>query len=438
MERITTAVIQAGGKGTRLRELTKDEIPKPLLPMNGKPMMEWQLLSLADYGVSEFIFIIGHLGEKVKAYFEDGSSWGVRIEYIEEDQPLGSAGALYFLKDRLRGRDFFLIFGDVMFNMDMNRMMDFHLDKSGLATLVVHPNAHPYDSDLVVLNQDSQVVGFDSKNNNRDYWYDNCVNAGIYVLSGEILDRLTIQRRVDMEKDLIVPLLDSKRIFGYRTPEYVKDAGTVNRFLQVESDFSNGVAERKNLRNRQRCIFLDRDGTINQYNGFISCPETFELEDCAGEAVALINNSGYLAIVITNQPVVARGACTIEELESIHKKMTSLLGEKGAYLDDIVYCPHHPDRGYPGENAAYKISCECRKPKTGLVEEMIEKYHIDREKSYFVGDSTIDIQTGLNAGLHTVLVRTGLAGKDGKYNVNAEYVAENLLEAVDEIVRTGT
>lgn len=94
-----TAVIQAGGKGTRLIKLTGDNIPKPLLKVNGKPMIEWQIENIRKYGVRNFVIIIGHLGEKIKEYFQDGSKLGVRIEYVEEKEPLGSAGALYYLKE---------------------------------------------------------------------------------------------------------------------------------------------------------------------------------------------------------------------------------------------------------------------------------------------------------------------------------------------------
>lgn len=148
----------------------------------------------------------------------------------------------------------------------------------------------------------------------------------------------------------------------------------------------------------------------------------------------MINSSNYLAIVVTNQSVVARGICDITEVENMHKKMEILLGEKGAYLDDIIFCPHHPDKGYPEENADYKIKCKCRKPLTGMIDRMIEKYNISKEQSYIVGDTTTDIQLGKNAGIKTVLVHTGQSGKDGKYHVCADVEADDILDAVRKIV----
>ena len=216
--------------------------------------------------------------------------------------------------------------------------------------------------------------------------------------------------------------------------EYIKDVGTVERIELAAKEINNGLISDRCLKNKQKAIFMDRDGTINKYNGLVYKEEQFELEDCAYDAIRMINGSGYLGIIITNQPVVARGLCDIEDVENIHNKMETMLGEKGAYLDDIFYCPHHPDKGYPEENPLYKIKCHCRKPDTGMIEEAANKYNIDLSRSWFVGDTTMDIQTGKNAGLKTILVKTGIGGEDGKYDAKADYICDNLEEAVKLII----
>ena len=429
------AVIQGGGKGTRMVSLTHDRIPKPMLPLNGKPMLAWQIEDIAAYGIKEFVIIIGHLGEKIKEYFGDGTYYGVTIQYIEESEPLGSAGALYYLKRMYPDRDFILVFGDVMFCLDWERILSFHEEKKAEATLLAHPNSHPYDSDLLLLDKNGAVLGIDEKGNHRDYWYASCVNAGIYVLDRKFIRQFIKLEKRDLEKDVLLTRIHEGNVFAYLTSEYVKDAGTPERFAQAAEEQRIGVWEAKCLRNSQKCIFLDRDGTINRYNGLIYREEQLVLEECVAEAVRKINQSGYLAIAITNQPVVARGLCDMADVEAIHKKLETLLGEKGAYLDAITFCPHHPDRGYPEENPLYKIPCNCRKPKIGMIESMAEKFNIDLSASYMIGDSTVDIQTGINAGLKTVLVKTGQAGKDGKYEAKADRDAEDLLEAVTMILK---
>lgn len=426
------AVIQAGGKGTRLRALTKDKIPKPLLKINGKPMLEWQIENLIRYGIKEVIIIIGHLGEKIQEYFGNGSGWGINITYIKEEKPLGSAGALYFLGDKKK--DVVFIFGDVMFDLNWERFMNFHEKKMGLVTLLVHPNSHPYDSDLVMMSNENRVIGFDYKNNIRKDYYDNCVNSGLYIMTAEVIDSFREEAYSDLERDILPDLIAKGMVYGYRTPEYVKDAGTPERFKTVSNEQKKGIWSKKNLERAQKCIFLDRDGTVNKYNGLISAPDGLELETNAAEAVRKINESEYLAVVVTNQPVVARGMCDIDMIEEIHRKMSTLLGKEGAYLDDVVFCPHHPNKGYPEENTKYKIKCTCRKPLTGMIDEMVEKYHIDKAQSYVIGDTTTDIQLGRNAGIKTVLVHTGQAGRDGKYDVCADIEAEDLLDAVGKIL----
>lgn len=435
MRRNYVAVIQGGGKGTRMVSLTHDRIPKPMLPLNGKPMLAWQIEDIAAYGIKEFIIIIGHLGEKIKEYFGDGAYHGVTIQYIEEEEPLGSAGALYYLKRMYPDRDFIFVFGDVMFCLDWARMLSFHEEKRAEATLLAHPNSHPYDSDLLLLGKDGAVLGIDEKGNHRDYWYANCVNAGIYVLDRKFIRQFIKLEKRDLEKDVLLTRIHEGKIFAYLTPEYVKDAGTPERFAQAAEEQRRGIWEAKCLKNSQKCIFLDRDGTINRYNGLIYREEQLVLEEGAAEAIRKINQSEYLAIAVTNQPVVARGLCDMTDLEDIHKKLETLLGERGAYLDAIMFCPHHPDRGYPEENPLYKIPCNCRKPKIGMIEDMAEKFHIDLSASCMVGDSTVDIKTGINAGLKTVLVKTGQAGKDGKHEARADREAENLLEAVTMILK---
>ncbi len=434
MTKTYTAVIQAGGKGTRMRELTQDRIPKPMLELGGKPMILWQVENLKKYDIKEFIFIIGHLGEKVREYFGNGESFGVHIRYIEEKEPLGSGGALCYLKDFVGDNEVLLVFGDVMFDIDVPRLLSFHEEKEAEVTLLVHPNAHPKDSDLVVMDENSKVLRFDFAKNMRDYYYDNCVNAGIYVLGSSLIKSLGEAKPLDLEKELFKNSLEDGRIYGYSTTEYVKDAGTPKRFRAVEGELLQGVWKRRNLESLQKCVFLDRDGTLNKYRGLVSKPEELELEEGAAEAIALLNASGYLAILVTNQPVVARGLCSLEEVREIHRKLSVLLGEKGAYLDDMIFCPHHPDKGYPEENPAYKIPCHCRKPDIGMVEEMAKKHHVDIKNSWFIGDTTVDVQTGKNAGLRTILVKTGEAGRDGKYDVQADFEAENILAAVKKIV----
>jgi histidinol-phosphate phosphatase family protein len=430
------AIIQAGGKGTRLRNVTKDEIPKPMVPILGKPLLQWQIEKLKEYGITDIFIIIGYLGVAIKSYFGNGGRFGVRVTYIEEQEPLGTGGGLYYLKD-IVGEDesIFLIYGDVFFDIDFNRMIKFHNEKQAVITAFVHPNSHPDDSDLLEINDEHEITGILSKHEERNDWYQNLVNAAFYIVNGSVINKMGCLQKLDFERDILQRyIISEERVFGYKSTEYIKDAGTEERLNEIGKNIKSGLVEKRNLRNTQKCIFLDRDGTLNRKNGLIETAEKLELMEGIAEAIRKINSSEYLAICITNQPVVARGMCSIEDVEYIHKKLQTLLGLAGAYLDDIKFCPHHPDKGYPEENPLYKVNCNCRKPAIGMIEEMAERYNISLADSWMIGDTTTDIQTGINAGMHTALVLTGEAGMDGKYQVSSELTGSSLDGIIGKIL----
>jgi len=382
-------VIMAGGRGTRIAELHSD-IPKPMIPVVGKPILEWQIDCLRKQGYDDITIALGHLGHKIREHF------GVSVSYIEESEPLGTAGALYYLKDAIKD-NFLLLNGDIIFDVDIQRFCNVHKNNKALATIFTHPNDHPYDSGVVVTDNENRVTRWYTKEEERGF-YKNRVNAGLHILSPTILDSFVQPIKMDLDRDILKPMTNLRKLFAYDSPEYVKDMGTPERFAETEKDILSGKVAAKNLSNKQKCVFIDRDGTINEYVGFLRDINEFRLIDGVAEIIRKINQKGYLAIVVTNQPVIARGEVTQRVLDEIHNKMETLLGEQGAYIDDIFICPHHPDRGFDGEIIEYKIICDCRKPKPGLLFAAAEKYNIDLSKSYMVGDRDADIKAGEAAG----------------------------------------
>lgn len=423
-------VIMAGGRGTRISSVASD-IPKPMIKIEGKPVLEHELECLRDQGFTDIILTVSHLGSIIMDYFGDGSGispatgkpFGVHIEYYFEKEPLGNAGALFKIKDKLDS-DFLLLNADAVFDVDFNRFVAFHNQHGGLVTLFTHPNSHPYDSGLIIADKKYSVEQWLAKEDDRPKYYRNRVNAGLHVINPLIIDQSGIDAdkvgtlddngkpiKVDLDRQLLKPLAGTGKMFCYDSPEYVKDMGTPERYYSVCEDYEAGRVSGKNLKNKQKAIFLDRDGTINKYVGFLRDIDEFELLDGVADAIQEINASGYLAIVSTNQPVIARGEVSFDELEMIHNKMETLLGQKGAYLDAIYFCPHHPHKGYEGERPELKFDCECRKPKPGMLLKAAQEFNIDLAQSWMIGDGENDIKAGMNAGCKTALIGESAFGQ---------------------------
>ena len=417
-------VIMAGGKGTRIA-LVKSDVPKPMIEVCGKPILEWQIENLKACGLTDITLVIGYLGHVIQQHFGDGSKFGVKIDYFVEDTPLGTAGALFKMPELTE--DFLLMCGDVILDVDFNRFIEFHKKNKAWASLMAHPNGHPYDSSLLVTEilppqiaggnpvDTHRVVKWMNKEDKRVY-YKNRVNAGIEIISPELLKQTMkdfVPRhpetpdKIDLDRDVLQPNIPSGRFFAYDTPEYIKDMGTPDRYYEVEKDIQTGKVKARNLSRKQKAVFLDRDGTLNKYVGFLNKAEQFELLPEVVEAVKMINKSGYLTIVVTNQPVIARGECSWEELLQIHDKMETELGKGGAFLDGIYICPHHKDKGFEGERPEYKFDCDCRKPKAGLFLQAAHDFNIDLGQSMMIGDSVRDMESGRNAGCReSVLIET--------------------------------
>ena len=279
-------VIIAGGKGTRISSVASD-IPKPMIKIQGVPVLEREIECLRAQGFDDIILTVSHLGNVIMDYFGDGGGispatgkpFGVKIEYFFEREPLGNAGALFHLKDKLT-EDFLLLNADAVFDIDFNRFVQYHRQKGGLATLFTHPNSHPYDSGLIVADEGGAVLQWLNKEDARPKYYQNRVNAGLHVLSPKLLSQEIGTPKIDLDRQLLKPLAGTGSMFAYDSSEYVKDMGTPERYRSVCEDFANGIVQGKNLRRRQKAIFLDRDGTINKYVGFLRNIDDFDDEYC--------------------------------------------------------------------------------------------------------------------------------------------------------------
>lgn len=426
--------ILAGGMGTRLLARSGN-LPKPMVPVLGKPVLHHQIELCRRHGFTDIALLVQHRHEKIFEYFGDGSTFGVTLRYAIEDEPRGTAGALRDALPMLAGR-FLLLYGDTFMDVNLRKLWNAHAASGAVGTLFLHPNDHPQDSDLVDIDAHGAVRTILPYPHPEGREVRNLVNAALYVLDRAGLEDVTpVEGKADIAKHMFPRMLElGRRLHGYVTPEYIKDMGTPERLDKVERDFVVGLPERLSGRQLRSAVFLDRDGTINREVTHLKLPDQVELLPGAAAAIRRLNRSGTLAVVITNQPVVARGDVTFEGLERIHARLESLLGGGGAFLDGVYVCPHHPDKGFSGEVPALKGPCTCRKPEPGLIDQACRELSISQQNSWMVGDTTSDVEAGRRAGVRTVLLRSGHAGADAKHIVRPDYIAPNLADAVEWIL----
>jgi histidinol-phosphate phosphatase family protein len=428
------AVILAGGKGTRLQSRLSGR-PKPLVDVCGIPLLERQIGLLKRHSFSNILVLVNHGAQQIKDLCSAKSNWGLRISCVDDGAPRGTAGAV-LAAFNLLADEFLVIYGDTMVDVDLDRFWAFHSIATNVAgTIFLHPNDHPEDSDLVDMDDDGRITAFYPCPRTSGRYYRNLVNAALYCIRKSALEPWRNSNLPDFGKDLFPAMVGRNvPLRGYISPEYVKDCGTPSRLDKVCQDVAAGKTEASRLDRKQVAIFIDRDGTINEEVNHLRRADQLRLLPNVAAAITKLNSSPYRICVVTNQPVIARGECTLTELRNIHNKLDTLLSEEGGYVDKLYYCPHHPDKGFSGEVAELKIDCWCRKPKTGLIDQACEELNVDRARSWMVGDSTKDIETARRAGLKSILVETGNAGLDHLYWSRPDFVLPDLHAAADFIL----
>jgi histidinol-phosphate phosphatase family protein len=427
--------IIAGGKGTRIRSISGDLIPKALVPVGGLPSVFWLLRLFARYGIRELAVIAGHLADLLVAGISgEAKELGLSLEYFIEKEPLGTAGGLLTAKDFFGSGDFCVSYCDIVVDMDLTRLLYFHQSRNAKATIVSHPNDHPHESDLLSTDRHGRITAILPKHGRPPGFYPNLVPAAVYCLNHEIFDFIIPNQKQDFIVDVFPRMLkEGKPVYAYNTPEYLRDMGTPGRYAMVENDIRQGKVAAMNSSFRRPAVFFDRDGVLVGEPGGMGVLSHMDLEILPGaaEAVKLVNDSGWLAIAATNQPQVAKGFLSFAELDYMHAKLETLLGNGYAKLDRIYYCPHHPERGFDGEVAELKIDCQCRKPKPGLLEKAVDELPVDVSQSCMIGDSFRDVGAARALGLYAYGVRTGVGCRDCAGSFQPDLIFSDVLEAVN-------
>jgi D,D-heptose 1,7-bisphosphate phosphatase len=430
------AVILAGGRGDRLSKLTGG-LPKPLVDVAGKPLLHRQLDLLAHHGFRRIVLLVCHGAEHIQYSCGDGNRFGVTIEYVNEGERRGTAGAVFAALDRLNA-SFAVLYGDTVLNVDLARMYRVHVESGADATLFVHPNDHPYDSDIVETDSRGRIAAFHSPPHSSGRALPNMANAALHVLEKRCLRSVALAvEPFDFGQQLFPLLLDKGwHLHAYRSREYIKDAGTPDRLANAVADVKSGRVATGSLATSALAVFLDRDGTLNEDSGYIASPDQLHLLPNVARAIQKLNRSRYLSVLVTNQSVIARGMVDERGLQYIHNHLECLLAKEQAYLDRIYYCPHHPDRGFPGERPEYKVGCGCRKPATGLVDLASADMNINPAGSWMIGNSFTDVELARRAGLLSVLLGLGNRDANARFAQRPDFEFASLPEAVDFVLQS--
>jgi histidinol-phosphate phosphatase family protein len=414
---VEQAVVLCGGKGTRLGRLVAD-IPKPMLAIQGRPVLDYAIDRLRGAGVTDIVLAAGYKADVIRAHYAVPPP-GLRIRVYDEPSPLGTAGCVRELLPVLAER-FVVLYGDVFVDFDIGELVRAHRPDD-MATILVRASDHPWDSDLIEVDADNRIVGFLPAGTARNFPR-NIANAAVYVVDRKLVELRHSGMVADWIRDVFPAALGvgmTIRAHTFTGDGFLRDMGTPARLERVERYLEDKqlISRARSKRLPVTTVFLDRDGVINQDTDLLHSPDDFRLLPGVGEAVARLNRAGLTVVVVTNQPVIARGLCTEHTLGLIHDRMARLLAEYHAHVDAIYFCPHHPETHHRDEGSRrdLRVACDCRKPAPGLLLQAARERDIDLAGSVLIGDRPTDIAAAKRAGVRSILLGTGSSSPSPDY-----------------------
>lgn len=386
------AVILAGGKGTRSADPTKAKLAQQI---DGVSLLQWHMRLIEPSEITEAVVVAGHLGEQVSELAKAVDKRGSSLRVIHEREQKGTVAALALAAREVEHDEFVVILGDILMSMPIQRFLENWRESGAGVAVVVHPSTHPEDSDAAFPAHDGTVIVV-PKSGSRDH-VPNMSSAGLFAITRDALARYETLH--DLGSNVLSMAAQERDLFAFVSSHYLKDTGTLSRLRNAQDDAARGVFARRGQITPRGALFLDRDGVINPSIPEFHDSSTYVLLPGVAAAIREANVSGIPVIVVTNQPAIAKGFMTFEEHQRIRAKMDLLLSEQGAFVDDYLFCPHHPEHGFEGERKDLKISCSCRKPEIGMARQAATRHGINLGRSVMVGDSERDHVFATSAGM---------------------------------------
>lgn len=398
-------VIIAGGKASRLKKISK----KPKILVNLKKnysLLEELIKNLKSNYINSASLLSGKNGNYIQNFFRKKEIKNFNLKVIHEDKLLGTAGCLKNLNHSRLKENILIIYGDLLFNININKFFNNFIKTQSDISIFSHPSDHLMDSDILDVNSKNRVHNIYFKPHKKKLLCNNLTMSGIFLVKKRLLKHISNNKKSDFSKHFLKKILKANyKITSFRSREYCRDLGTPKRLKNVREDFKKNKNNFLSINKKIPAIFIDRDGVINKDLGpkKYSNPLNFLRDSIKG--LQLLRKTKFLIFLITNQGAIAKGLISYNEVENSFKNYEIYLSSKNFYFDKIYFCPHHPAKGFVNENKKYKVICNCRKPRPGLILKAKKEFNIDLNKSYFIGDSLNDYKAAKNAGVKIIMTK---------------------------------
>ena len=423
------AIVLAGGLGTRLAGRL-DGLPKPMASIAGRPFLELLLDRLQTAGCGRCMLSVGYRREAIQSHF--GATFrGMSLDYVVEETPLGTGGAIRKALDYARESSVLVLNGDTFLDVDYAALLNFHRAAQPPLTMAITPQANIARYGGVVV-EDARIAGFEEKGRTGPGW----VNAGVYAIQRNFAWPASLPEKFSFETDLLMPEAVRIHCTVFPVETFFLDIGVPEDLDRAQTELkhtANGAHPRRGAEpgaQPPRAVFLDRDGVINRKvpeGQYVYKWEDFELLPGVPEAIARLNRAGLRVLVVSNQRGIALGLYSAPDVISIHDTLQKKLDESGAHIDGFYFCPHDSH------------ACDCRKPHAGLFRRACADFPgLNADASVMIGDSLSDIEFGHNLGMRTIYIEDHLDSReqDGKVARSlADICSPSLAEAVDILMK---